>query len=92
MQASDPLVWTIHAYQHLISPLVPPMCRFTPTCSHYAVEALRVHGVVRGSLLATVRVLRCNPLSAGGLDPVPLRAAALTEESTSSIDGDDRGK
>lgn len=58
-------------YRRFLSPLKPPMCRFSPTCSHYAVEAVETHGVVKGTLLATWRVLRCNPFAKRGLDPVP---------------------
>ena len=61
----------IRAYQRLVAPLLPPCCRFTPTCSHYAVEAIGRNGTLRGSLQAAWRILRCNPLSAGGEDPVP---------------------
>ena len=50
-------------------------CKYYPTCSNYAIEALRVHGVVRGSGLATWRIMRCNPFSNGGVDPVPPRRA-----------------
>lgn len=63
--------WMIKGYQNLISPLLPPMCRFYPSCSQYAVEALRVHGSVRGSFMTSKRLLRCNPFFEGGLDPVP---------------------
>ncbi|MCB9780446.1 MAG: membrane protein insertion efficiency factor YidD [Alphaproteobacteria bacterium] len=80
MKATDPLVWTIRGYQKLISPLTPPMCRFTPTCSQYAVEALQVHGLVRGSALAAWRIARCQPLSAGGHDPVPPPHGALATD------------
>jgi len=65
------LIKLIHAYQYLISPLTPPNCRFLPTCSHYACEALGRHGVIKGSWLSVKRILRCNPWSAGGYDPVP---------------------
>jgi uncharacterized protein len=58
-------------YQRVISPALPRRCRYHPTCSAYAAEAVRVHGVARGSLLAGWRLLRCNPLSHGGYDPVP---------------------
>lgn len=58
-------------YQWVISPLLPPSCRFTPTCSAYAIEAILTHGLVRGTGLAVWRLLRCNPWSAGGVDPVP---------------------
>ena len=61
----------IRFYQRVISPCFPPRCRFYPTCSAYAIEALRVHGALKGSLLATWRILRCNPFSKGGYDPVP---------------------
>ena len=64
------LRWMIKGYQNLISPLLPPMCRFHPSCSQYAVEALRVHGLWRGSFMASSRILRCNPFFEGGVDPV----------------------
>ena len=65
------LVAPVRLYQRLISPLLPRRCKYEPTCSAYAVEALRVHGPLRGMALAAWRLLRCNPLSGGGLDPVP---------------------
>lgn len=65
------LVLLIGAYRRLVSPLFPPSCRFTPTCSEYAIEALRRHGVVRGLSLTAARIVRCNPWTAGGEDPVP---------------------
>lgn len=65
------LLWMLDFYQKGISPLFPPSCRFQPTCSSYAVEAVRVHGAVRGTALATWRVLRCGPWTPGGWDPVP---------------------
>ncbi|MEL0226404.1 MAG: membrane protein insertion efficiency factor YidD [Flavobacteriaceae bacterium] len=61
----------IRAYQSLISPLLPPSCRFTPSCSHYGIEALQKHGLIRGSYLTINRILRCHPWSKGGHDPVP---------------------
>ncbi|MGB0638294.1 MAG: membrane protein insertion efficiency factor YidD [Myxococcota bacterium] len=63
--------WMIRGYQNLISPLMPPMCRFHPSCSQYAVEALRIHGFLRGSNLTMNRISRCNPFFPGGVDPVP---------------------
>lgn len=69
------LVFLIRLYQRFISPLFPPRCRYYPTCSNYAVEAIRVHGPWRGLMLASWRLLRCNPLSNGGLDPVPPKRA-----------------
>jgi putative membrane protein insertion efficiency factor len=58
-------------YKTAISPMLPPACRFQPTCSEYAAEAVEYHGVMRGSWLAMKRLLRCNPFSRGGFDPVP---------------------
>ena len=65
----------IRVYQYLLSPLLGQRCKYYPTCSNYAIEALRVHGVVRGTGLATWRIMRCNPFSNGGVDPVPPRRA-----------------
>ena len=65
------LILLIRFYRRVISPLKPPSCRFSPTCSQYAVEALRKHGLIKGLFLSAWRVLRCNPFSAGGSDPVP---------------------
>jgi uncharacterized protein len=62
----------IRAYQWLISPLLRPACRYTPTCSHYATEAVELHGVLKGTALATWRLLRCHPFAQGGFDPVPI--------------------
>ncbi len=61
----------IRGYQLLLRPLLPPSCRFAPSCSHYAIEAITRHGPWRGLGLAVWRVLRCNPWGAGGYDPVP---------------------
>ena len=65
------LTFPIRVYQRYLSPLKPPMCRFHPTCSQYAVEAIHAHGILRGILYALWRLLRCNPLVRGGYDPVP---------------------
>jgi hypothetical protein len=67
------LVLAVRAYQATLSPLLGPRCRFAPTCSQYAVEALRTHGAARGLAMAAWRILRCHPFSAGGYDPVPPR-------------------
>ncbi|WP_410768231.1 membrane protein insertion efficiency factor YidD [Fontibacillus sp. BL9] len=61
----------IHFYRKFISPLKPPTCRFYPTCSAYALEAIEVHGPIKGSLLAAKRIAKCHPFHPGGLDPVP---------------------
>lgn len=65
------LIGLIRGYQRFISPLLGDNCRFSPTCSSYAIQALQVHGVCKGSLLAIWRILRCNPFGKPGFDPVP---------------------
>ena len=60
----------IRLYQRVLSPVMPARCKYHPTCSEYAVQAIRMHGVMRGLVLAGWRILRCNPLSNGGFDPV----------------------
>ncbi|MBD8629299.1 membrane protein insertion efficiency factor YidD [Oxalobacteraceae sp. CFBP 8753] len=77
-------VGILRGYQLLISPMLGPRCRFYPSCSNYAIEALRVHGAARGSWLAARRVGRCHPWHAGGLDPVPPHG---TKESHSAACG-----
>lgn len=73
------LIFGVRAYQIVISPLLPAACRYYPTCSHYAIEALQKHGAVRGSWLAVKRIARCHPFRPGGYDPVP---DALPPKST----------
>ncbi|WP_136067709.1 membrane protein insertion efficiency factor YidD [Modicisalibacter radicis] len=65
------LVGLLKVYQYLISPLLGPRCRFWPSCSNYAIEALRLHGPARGGWLALKRIAKCHPWHAGGIDPVP---------------------
>jgi putative membrane protein insertion efficiency factor len=65
------LALLVRAYQLVARPLLPPACRFYPSCSEYAIEALHTHGAMRGAALACWRVLRCNPFVPGGYDPVP---------------------
>lgn len=65
------VVLLLRAYKRLISPLLPPACRFYPTCSEYAAEAVANHGLLRGGWLALRRVARCHPYNPGGYDPVP---------------------
>ena len=66
-----PFILLIKIYQNLISPLLPSSCRYTPTCSHYAVGALQTHGLLKGSWLAAKRIGSCNPWGGSGYDPVP---------------------
>ncbi|HQU28894.1 MAG TPA: membrane protein insertion efficiency factor YidD [Nitrospirales bacterium] len=61
----------IRLYQYCVSPWIGPCCRFEPTCSHFADQAIQRHGLIKGILLATVRILKCHPFHPGGLDPVP---------------------
>lgn len=65
------MIFLVRLYRRWISPLFPPCCRFTPTCSQYMIEAVRVHGIPKGLALGVWRILRCNPWSQGGYDPVP---------------------
>ncbi|WP_206508811.1 membrane protein insertion efficiency factor YidD [Rhodococcus sp. BGS-1C] len=69
------LIFCIELYRTYVSPLRLPTCRFSPTCSEYAVESLKTHGAVKGSLLAVVRLLKCAPWHPGGWDPVPERGS-----------------
>jgi putative membrane protein insertion efficiency factor len=68
---SQCLLYPIYFYQRCISPLTPPYCRFTPTCSQYAVEAIKKDGPIKGFYLAVKRILRCHPWGGSGYDPVP---------------------
>lgn len=68
---SYPFILLVRFYQVCISPLKPPTCRFTPTCSAYAIEALKKHGPIKGLYLAVKRILRCHPWGGSGYDPVP---------------------
>lgn len=63
-------IWLVRLYQKFISPAKPPCCRFYPTCSQYAIDALSKYGVVKGGGKAIYRILRCNPFGKGGYDPV----------------------
>lgn len=64
-------VWALDLYKRLISPLLPPACRFEPTCSAYAREAIARYGLARGAALSARRLTRCHPFNTGGFDPVP---------------------
>jgi uncharacterized protein len=72
-------IFTIQLYRHMVSPLRPPTCRFTPTCSQFAVDALAEYGLVRGSGMAAIRLAKCGPWHRGGWDPVPERRSAGVE-------------
>ena len=65
------MILLIKFYQKYISPFLPKMCRFTPSCSQYFIEALQIHGVIKGSYLGVRRLLRCHPWGKSGYDPVP---------------------
>lgn len=65
------LISLINLYRKYISPLKPGCCRFMPTCSQYAIQAIEIHGAIKGSYLAIKRILRCQPMCKGGYDPVP---------------------
>jgi hypothetical protein len=69
--AAEVLAGVVRAYQLTVRPVIGGHCRFEPSCSHYAITALRSHGALRGSGLAARRILRCNPWHEGGYDPVP---------------------
>lgn len=89
--AARVLIAPIRGYQRFISPLFPPVCRFYPSCSAYAVEALQVHGAFRGLWLGIRRICRCHPFTAGGLDPVPPRkghTAVNPNDPGQGADGD----
>ncbi len=68
---SLPFVIMIKLYQNILSPIMPHTCRFTPSCSQYMLEAIKIHGVFRGVFLGTKRLLKCHPWGGSGADPVP---------------------
>ncbi len=76
------LILFIRAYQILVAPLLPPACRFYPSCSRYAGEAIRRHGALAGSWLAFLRVLKCQPFHPGGIDDVPENPPRLFHRHT----------
>ncbi|WP_156660818.1 membrane protein insertion efficiency factor YidD [Mycobacterium sp. 852002-10029_SCH5224772] len=73
--AARGLIFLIQLYRHMVSPLRPATCRFVPTCSQYAVDALNEYGLIRGSWLAAARLAKCGPWHEGGWDPIPDRPA-----------------
>ena len=76
------MIWLVRLYQKYISPLKRPCCRFTPTCSSYAIEAFQKRGFFIGMILTVWRILRCNPFSKGGYDPVPERGLRNRNKSS----------
>lgn len=70
--------WCIRFYQIVISPLIGPRCRYIPTCSQYAIEALQVHGCIKGVILSSKRLCRCHPWGGFGYDPVPAKVIKFT--------------
>lgn len=90
------MIWLIGLYRRYISPLKPPCCRFTPTCSAYAVEAFQKRGFFVGFILTVWRILRCNPFSKGGYDPVPEKGfrnrdtSKKNEESISTTENEEK--
>lgn len=78
-----PLIGVIHLYRWLVSPLLGPRCRYLPTCSAYALEAIERHGPWRGLRLAAARVLRCHPWGGSGCDPVPEAPSASDTDLSS---------
>jgi uncharacterized protein len=75
----------LRLYKRWISPIFPPSCRYLPTCSEYALEAVDRYGVLRGGWMSACRLLRCHPFAAGGLDPVVTPATEATTSSTSTM-------
>ncbi|WP_307175237.1 membrane protein insertion efficiency factor YidD [Demequina sp. NBRC 110054] len=81
------LMGLVRLYQLIVSPLLGPRCKYYPSCSHYGLEALRRHGAIKGTALATWRVLRCNPWSYGGVDDVPAVGEPLFRKRDLSSSG-----
>jgi putative membrane protein insertion efficiency factor len=80
------LIFVIELYRHMISPLRLPTCRFTPTCSQYAVEALTEYGMLRGGRLAVIRLAKCGPWHQGGWDPIPERQGVSPDDVPTHTD------
>ena len=77
-------IWTIRGYQRMISFYTPPSCRYSPTCSHYAIQAIHQHGVIYGSWLSLYRIGRCNPFGGYGYDPVPAKKSESKQNDNST--------
>jgi putative membrane protein insertion efficiency factor len=85
--AARGVIFLIELYRHTVSPMRLPTCRFSPTCSQYAVEALTEYGLIRGGWLAVVRLLKCGPWHRGGWDPIPERHGASHVHGASYVHG-----
>lgn len=85
-RAARGLIFLIGLYRTMVSPLRPASCRFTPTCSQYAVDALGEYGAIRGGWLAMVRLLKCGPWHEGGWDPIPERCAGSPDRGGRAIE------
>ncbi|MGO9784360.1 MAG: membrane protein insertion efficiency factor YidD [Streptosporangiaceae bacterium] len=87
------LMATVSGYRRFLGPFLPPRCRFEPSCSAYALEALQVHGAGRGLWLAIARIARCHPFHPGGYDPVPPRdgSAKRSRNGTSTLSTETQG-
>ncbi len=98
MKSYNPLFWLliglVRFYQLFISPVIGPRCRFYPSCSHYTIEAIKLHGVLKGGWLAIKRIARCHPKNPGGVDPVPpcTHSSCATEDSKSNTQTKKKGK
>lgn len=79
------MIALVKVYQKYISPLSPPSCRYVPSCSHYAIEAIETHGPIKGSYLAIKRILKCNPWGGMGYDPVPAKHQCLHSKENHEI-------
>jgi putative membrane protein insertion efficiency factor len=86
--ARSAAVGALRLYKRFISPVLPPACRFAPTCSEYAAEAIEKHGILRGGTLAVRRLARCGPWNPGGYDPVPNGATHLSSTFSTIVPGD----
>ena len=84
------MIWLIGLYRKYISPLKPPCCRFTPTCSAYAIEAFEKRGFFVGFALTVWRILRCNPFSKGGYDPVPERKSKRKQRNAEEYEAKEK--
>jgi putative membrane protein insertion efficiency factor len=80
-------ILAIKAYRLLLSPLLPPTCRFTPSCSAYGLKAFQTHSLLRASWLTLYRILRCNPFNRGGFDPVPGSPEASSADADKTTSG-----